>query len=568
MAILGISDNHNSGVCLLKDEKIVFAINEESLTRDKLRGGFPYLSLKEALKCSEIYPQDIECIVIASYMTPSFALRLIEGYHNNLRNNELSFSYLLNLYIIYQVCAYKLKLPMLVEKILSREVIRRKLLKSGLRAKVILIDHHHAHAAAAYYTSGTSEKTLIFTADAMGDALSVTVNIGKGISLRRVFSQTGFSSISTYYSRLTEFLGFRPLRHEGKITGLAGYGKYNNEIMQLAKNNFHFIEKKKVFNFKNYIKKENTHKGIYAKLKEYPKEDVAYNFQKNLEDEIVKFAKFWIKKTNVQKINLSGGIFANVSLNKRISEIKIIDKLYIFPHMGDGGLSMGAALAFQKNRPRILENIYLGQQYSNEYIKDILKNYVTDITFSFIEEKTLCEKIAQFLFLDKTVAHFNGRMEYGPRALGNRSILYRADDITCKEWLNKKLKRSSFMPFAPICLREDFSEMFEADIGKIGYGLKFMNIAVNCKKKMLDTCPGTVHIDNTARPQIIDYERNPRIFTILSFYKKLKGVSVVINTSFNKHEEPIVCFPQDAIDSFLRCELDYLVLNNFLVCKK
>ncbi|MDP8297647.1 MAG: carbamoyltransferase C-terminal domain-containing protein [Candidatus Orphnella occulta] len=568
MAILSISDNHNSGVCLLKNKEIVFAVNEESLAREKLKGGFPYLSIKMAMEYSNISPNNIEYIIVASQMTPSFILRLFEDYHNSLRYGESSFSYLLNLYIIYQVIAYKLKLPHIAEKVLSGGVLRGKIAKLGIRAKIILVDHHYAHAASAYYTSGNGDNSLVFTADAMGDALSVTVNIGQGPCLKRIYCQTGFSAISTYYSRLTEFLGFKPLRHEGKITGLAGHGKHDNEIIKLAKDSFRFVEEKKAFNTKNHIRKESMHRGMYAKLKKYSKENIAYNFQKNFEDQVVKFVSFWMHRTDISNVILSGGVFANVSLNKKISEIKGISSCYIFPHMGDGGLSMGAALAFQKHNPRPLESVYLGPQYTNEYIRGMLRRYADKTISVFVQEELLCEKIARSIFSGKTVAHFNGRMEYGPRALGNRSILYRADDPTCNKWLNRKLQRSHFMPFAPMCLKDEFNEMFEAALDKTGLTLQYMNIAVDCKQKMINACPGVVHVDNTARPQIIDCENNPRLFKILSFYRKLKDTSVILNTSFNKHEEPIVCSPEDAIDSFLRCGLDMLILNNYFILRK
>lgn len=561
MIILSISDNHDSGACLVKDGQVTLAVNEERLTREKLEGGFPRFSIENIIKDSKVNPRHIDFVVVASLMTPAFFLRIVERFHSNLRIRLSSFNYLLNIYIIYQVLAYKLKVPKLIEGFLSKIIIKERLKRLNIRAKVIFVEHHYAHAASVYYTSGLDKKTLIITADAMGDALSITVNIGENGAIRRIFSQTGFSSISTYYSRLTEFLGFRPLRHEGKITGLAGYGKFNKEIMALAKRAFHFVESKGRFNSINYFLKQTPRRGIYKKLRRYSREDIAYNFQKNFEEEIIKFIKFWVKETNIRSLCLAGGVFANVLVNGEINKLERVERLYIFPHMGDGGLAVGAVLNFLKSTPFYLDNIYLGPSYSNDYINRVLKQ--TRLKYVLLEEEELREKIARLLYEGKTVAHFNGRMEYGPRALGNRSILYRADDPSCKDWLNKKLRRSRFMPFAPVTLDKEMGRLYK-DIDKIRYTLRFMNVAVDCTEEMKNKCPGVVHIDGTARPQILYREDNPRLYAILEIYSTLKGTSTVINTSFNRHEEPIVCSPEDAIKSFLECKLDYLVLNRFL----
>jgi carbamoyltransferase len=471
----------------------------------------------------------------------------------------------LNLYIIYHVFAYYFKIPGIIEKFLSERITGWKLDKLNIKAPVICVDHHYAHAASAYYTFPCGGKALVITADAMGDALSVTVNTGEAGNLNRIFSQTGFSGISTYYSRLTEFLGFKSLRHEGKITGLAGYGKFDNEILNSANRHLRFIEKRSSFNIKNHFFPERRGDILRKKLRGRSPEDIAHNFQKNFEDEITKFVRYWLKKTGIGNVCLSGGTFANVSLNKKISGIGEIDNLYVFPHMGDGGLALGAALSYLKPRPFYLKNIYLGPEYGDKDIKDALDNAGLD--FTVMEESALCNKVASLIYEGGIVAHFNGRMEYGPRALGNRSIFYRADDPSCNDWLNDKLKRTEFMPFAPMNIDKEAEELY-LNIKKIRYTLRFMNAAVECSEKMKRLCPAAVHVDGTARPQILSKEDNPRVYEIMELYRALKGTSAIINTSFNRHEEPIVRSPQDAVKSFIECELDYLVLNNFLVSLK
>ncbi|MEI8012123.1 MAG: carbamoyltransferase C-terminal domain-containing protein [Candidatus Omnitrophota bacterium] len=562
MIVLSICDNHDCGAAIFRDGELLFAINEERLSRKKFQGGFPKLSIKECLAYTGIAPGEIDVVVLASRMTPISMLRLFPQPHDLFRHKSSSFSYLLNLYIILQVVWHYLYLPEIFDGFLSRKIIAGRLAALGINATVNSVGHHEAHAASAYYSGETDQETLVVTLDAMGDGVSLTVNIGSGNSIRRIYEQSGFSAVSVYYSRLTEYLGFLPLRHEGKITSLAGYGQCNHEILTIAHSCFHFIETTGGFNQKNHFFLETLHSGVYQCLNKYSREDVAFNFQKNFENEIVKFISWWLLKTKITRVALAGGIFANVSINHRVKDIPGLRHIYIFPHMGDGGLAIGAGLAFLKLPPFYLQNIYLGSQYTDDYIRSFLDQ--ENVIYSFLTEEVLCQKIADLLINGYTVGHFNGRMEFGPRALGNRSILYRADDMTVMKWLNEKMQRSSFMPFAPVST--DFeSESLYQRIDGAADALKFMTLAVDCHDKLLKNSPAGVHIDGTARPQILSENDNPRLYKILQYYGNKKGTATLLNTSFNKHEEPIVCSPQDALISFRECGLDVLVLNNFII---
>ncbi|MFA5168804.1 MAG: carbamoyltransferase C-terminal domain-containing protein [Candidatus Omnitrophota bacterium] len=562
MILLSLCDNHDSGACILKDGELLFAVNEERLSRKKLQGGFPRLSIEECLRQTGSEPSAIDAVVFASRMTPTAALRLLFSWHDSLRHKSSSFSYFLNIYIIYQVIFHFLKFPEFIDGFFSGKIIASRMERFGIHAPVYCIGHHEAHAATAYYSGNSDEKTLVITLDAMGDGVSVTINIGCGNSIERVYEQSGFSAISTYYQRLTEFLGFAPLRHEGKITSLAAYGRFNEKILALAQSNLRFSEKIEGFEYKNYLLPESSHSPPYKQLRDYSREDIAFNFQKNFEDEITKFITWWVVKLKIYRIALAGGIFANVSLNQRIKDIEGVQSVYIFPHMGDGGLAVGAALAYAKPKPFYLKHIYLGPQYDDASIKSLLERKGT--VYALLGEELLCEKIADLLAQGKTVGHFNGRMEFGPRALGNRSILYRADDTTVMGWLNEKMDRSSFMPFAPVSLDHETGSLYQG-IDAIRCALRFMTLAVDCTGKMKRVCPSGVHLDGTARPQLLLKEDNPRLYRILEHYQKKKGIATILNTSFNRHEEPIVCSPEDALKSFRECELDVLVLNNFLI---
>ena len=268
-----------------------------------------------------------------------------------------------------------------------------------------------------------------------------------------------------------------------------------------------------------------------------------------------------------KKINLvlAGGVFANVKLNQKIAEFKDVKKIYVFPNMGDGGLCVGGAqLAyFEKTGkiPKKLQSMYLSNSFSERIIKKEIKKF----KLNFVKPKNIEKEIAVLLAKKKVVAHFSRGMEFGPRALGNRSILCSAEDASINDTLNKRLHRTEFMPFAPILRKEDASKYLKIS-NKVDY--KFMTFTLNCKKLMLKHAPAAVHVDKTARPQIISKIDNPRLYKILSEYKKLTGVPILINTSFNMHEEPIVYSPSDAIRAFLLGNLDNLVLDQFLIFKK
>lgn len=551
MKILSICDNHDSGVVLVENNKIISAISEERLNRIKLTRLFPFKSITKLLKEKDMVMDDIDLTIIGSKMTPITLLRILNKKYARIKNVS-QFTYFLNLYIIYQVLIKTFFLTN-VEAFFSKLLFKKRL---GINKKMIFIDHHMSHAYSAYSTSNLN-KALIITIDAMGDSTTLTVNIGNKGTIKKIYSQSGFSSISFYYSRMTELLGFTSNKHEGKVTGLAAYGN-PNLLIEKMKKNMHFC--KKGFNLRNYFFKQSKNIDLYKKLKKFSKRDVAAALQKNLEEEVCKFIEYWVTKTNIHDLTLAGGLFANVKLNQRIHELDCIDSVYVFPHMGDGGLAVGAALAYLKPKPFKLKNVYFGLEYSNQDIKKELdKNKLKYSYFKDIESE-----IAKLLANGFVVARFNGRMEFGPRALGNRSILYQTTDKTVNDWLNKKLRRTEFMPFAPATLAEYANQCYK-NIKGAEYTAKFMTITFDCTDWMKKNCPGVVHVDGTARPQLLSKEDNPSFYKIIYEYRKLTGIPSIINTSFNIHEEPIVCSPTDAVRAFKLGHLDYLAIGKYLV---
>jgi len=283
-----------------------------------------------------------------------------------------------------------------------------------------------------------------------------------------------------------------------------------------------------------------------------------------LEDVSCEYVAYYLQATGMRNVVLSGGVVANVKANQRIFEIDGVDNIYIHPNMGDGGCGVGAALEIsmknQRMEPYQLNDVYLGQEYSDADIKLALdKENLTAVKKEEIEVD-----IAKLLAEGNIVARFNGRMEYGPRSLGNRSILYHASDPSVNLWLNQRLNRTEFMPFAPATLFEERDRCY-LNLNGAEYTSKFMTITFDCTEFMKEKCPAAVHIDGTARPQLVSSESNQSFHRVLSEYYKLTGIPSVINTSFNMHEEPIVCTPYDAIRAFLLGELPYLAIGSYLV---
>lgn len=555
MRILGISDSQDAGVAIINTEdNRTSAVNEERLTGVKLKGGFPIRSIKEVVKWNQINTDEIDLVVIASHMTPSWVFRNFCNMHAKLRSGNKQFSFLLSLYISYQVIARKSKIIEHIESFLSRFVVEKKLRKIGIKAKLINVEHHEAHAYAAYTTSGFNE-ALIITIDGLGDGISFTVNIGREGKVNRIFEQQALNDITLYYSRLTEFLGFTAVKDEGKVMGLAGYYSNNNSNLSEIKGLLRAGRGR--FKQRNLFSRDRR---IYNLLKSKSREEIASAFQSHLEKIIVSVITYWVEKTNIKNIALGGGFFANIKVNQKISEIEKVENVYIFPHMGDGGLAFGAACAVRKSKPFRLKDVFWGPSFSKDYIRLFLEK--NKINFEFIDD--IAKHIAYLLTQGKIVARFCGAMEYGPRALGNRSILAQATDTKIQKLLNKKLGRDEFMPFAPAIL-EEYSRKCCLGVEKAAYTANFMNISFQCTEYFKKSCPVVVHRDGTTRPQFVNKDCNSGFYAILSEYKNITGIPAFINTSFNIHDRPIVCTPEDAFESFLKGGLDYLAIDNFLL---
>ena len=294
----------------------------------------------------------------------------------------------------------------------------------------------------------------------------------------------------------------------------------------------------------------------------FTKQDIAAAHQTAMEQSVARMVKHWIEKTGMKNVVLSGGVVANVKLNQRIFEVEGVENVFIHPGMGDGGLGTGAAMLLEEKNgmaPYTLENVFLGPEYSEDEMRRELEK--ADLPFERFDGVE--EKIADLAADDVVVARFNGRMEYGPRALGNRTVLYRAADPSVNSWLNQRLGRTEFMPFAPATMFEHRHENYQRiDGGE--YTAQFMTITFDCTDKMITENPAAVHVDGTARPQLVTPTSNPSFHKILTAFRERTGVATLINTSFNMHEEPIVCSPYDAVRAFTMGKLGVLALGPYI----
>ncbi len=557
---LGIVDSQNDcGAALMHNGKIIFAVNEERLIRQKFVGGFPKESIKAIFQFTNINPSDISEIVVGGILTPPVFARMFRSLQKieyqvrkkRVNNFKTFLTDLAQFRLKVHVVAPNSLLGQMLMP-LVKPVFRKDIPKRLKKKPLFFIDHHLAHAAAAYYTQ-EKEKVLAITADGCGDGLSLTINICSPKGIKKIYTVEAVNSYGWFYGLVTLSLGFQWHKHEGKVTGLAAYGNPGN-----VKEKFPFkLKKQKIIYSKHW-----GEKGLrYLKkiMKKYSREDIAAWVQHHTEQHIMRIADYWVKKTGIKDVVLCGGLFANVKLNQRIHELDSVESVYVFPHMGDGGLAVGSLLYHIRPKPARLDGAFFGPEYDDAEILAELKREA----LSYRKPDHLETEVAKLLAKGKVVAWFDGRMEFGPRALGHRSILYQTTDPKVNDWLNNKLNRTEFMPFCPVTLSSQADKCYK-NIEGSKYTAKFMNMTFDCTEYMKKVSPGVVHVDGTARPQLIIQKDNPKYYNTLKEYYKLTGIPSLINTSLNMHEEPIVCTPRDAIRAFKQSKLDCLVIGSFI----
>jgi carbamoyltransferase len=573
MRILGLQDAIDSAAAVIEDGRVIAAVGEERIARQKMAYGFPRSAIRAVLATAKLGPKDIDRVAVAgrnNYLVnevvpfngwfetrPGFVRHLFLALASKASPLAAKLNFLEKSYYMVRspIFAYRRRR---IRDILCNEL--------GFSAEVAFIDHHFAHACSAYYSSGYEDATVV-TLDGGGDGLCSQVYAVRRGEFKRVQEITSLNSIGNFYSYVTHISGFKTHRHEGKITGLAAYGepRYLDVLRSMiAVFDGHIVNTSKLFGVSavNHIKR--------LLPRDFDKADLAASMQRHLEAVAVPYVKWWMKRTKIDHLALAGGVFANVKLNQRLNEIPGVSRLHIHPAMGDDGIAVGAALAlYYRLRPfhdesswtaPCMEHVYLGPAFSSDEILAELRT--CGMPYRFCPD--IETEVAELLSKGRVVARFDGRMEYGPRALGNRSILCQATDASVNGWLNQKLKRTEFMPFAPSTLAEYASRCY-LGVNGASDAARFMTITFDCTDWMKTCCPAVVHVDGTARPQLVHKEDNPSFYKIIEAYRKRTGLPTVINTSFNIHEEPIVCTPADAVRAFTSGHLDYLAIGNFLV---
>ena len=586
--ILGISAfYHDSAAAILDNGKILAAAQEERFTRKKHDSGYPFNAIEFVLKFAKIKLSEIDNIVFFEKPFLKFE-RLLETYVAMAPKGFIQFSKSVPVWLREK----------LFQKKMLMDLLKQHDDNFNNSKKIFFSEHHLSHAASAFFPS-PYEEAIVLTADGVGEWATTTVAIGKGNNLE-IKKEIHFPhSLGLLYSAFTYFTGFKVNSGEYKLMGLAPYGYpiYEDKILNNlidVKDDGTFRLNQDYFNYTTGFTMTNKKfDNLFQEKPRNPKKDkltqfhmdLAASIQKVTEDIMVKLAKSLKKEFNLNNLCLAGGVALNCVANGKILRERIFDNIWVQPAAGDAGGSLGAALALwhveQKN-PRIvnkkddMKGSYLGPEYTQKEIETELAKL--GAVFELINEDDLINITAENLAKGDAVGWFQGRMEFGPRALGARSILGDARSSNMQKNLNLKVKyRESFRPFAPAVLRDDLSEWFDID-NDSPYMLMVANVSskktfdmTNEQKKLFgidklnikrSEIPAVTHVDYSARIQTVHSETNPKYFKLLSKFKEKTNCPVLVNTSFNVRGEPIVNTPKDAFNCFMGTELDKLVIGN------
>lgn len=565
MYVLGIWDGHDAGAALVKGGRLLFAINEERLSRRKLEVGFPARSIRACLGSEGLRPSSIEEVAISTTdpakTLTRMAPRLKEEYYlirrRKIRPRRLDpFKK-----------GFKYRFTELAPNGLSRRLTRiyaqRELRAQGFdRFRLSLMDHHRCHAEAAARTSGF-DTCLVLTLDGVGDGLCGSIWRFQEGCLHPVAALRSHVSLGIFFEHVTNLMNMRELEDEGKVMALANYAypipDSENPLLRLIE--VHGLS----------IKSPFTSTGMYRELKkilwQYPSEQFAYMAQRVLEERVLTLTRNAARLTGERNVAVAGGVFSNIKLNMRIGELPETDRLFVFPHMGDGGLAIGAAMGINHERFGIarylLKDLYLGPAFSGDEILASLRRR----PFPHVRVEDAPAVAARLILDGEIILWFQGRMEMGPRALGNRSILARPDRKEIKDRLNLVLKkRVWYQPFCPSILEGDAGALLELN-GEDIRDNRFMTTAFRVRERYRGLMEGVSNVDGTCRPHFVG-EENLRYRDLLRHIRNRIGMGVVLNTSFNIHGEPMVCTPDDALDMFERTDVGHLFLEDFWVRKK
>ncbi len=590
--IIGISAfYHDSSACLIEDGIIINAIQEERLTRNKHDNSFPSKSIKEILKINNLKLDQIDYFVF--YEKPFLKFERL------LESAIATFPKSLGLFIR--------SIPVWVkEKIFQKKIIFKELQSIDFSFKDIkkikFSEHHLSHAASAFFPSNFNDAVII-TFDGVGEWVSSSISVGKEKNIDRVYHQNFPHSLGLLYSAFTSYLGFAVNDGEYKVMGLAPYGtpKYTKTIIDkiiflkedgsfnLNLKYFDFVHGNKTINsnFENLFQNKTRKKN--ETITEFHM-NIACSIQEVIEIIILKVTKFVANKFKIENLCLAGGVALNCTANSKITSSNFFKNIWVQPASGDAGGSVGAALAYwhiNLNNKRkytdsdLMSYTYLGPSQSKKDISDYLKT--NNIKYEEFTENELSKHIAKQILDNKIIGWHQGKMEFGPRSLGNRSILANPLNANMQKILNKKIKfREGFRPFAPSILEEYSSEWFEnlpfspymlfiTNVHESKLISKTNDLQLKGFKKLdiqRSQIPSVTHVNNSARVQTVNSKQNEKFYNLINEFYKLSNCPILINTSFNLNNEPITCTVQDSYKCFMSTDIDILVLDNFVIKKQ
>ena len=562
MYTLGICNDDTASACMFRDGRLISAVSEERFSRIKMDNSFPRRSIDFVLSEAGKNLQDIDQVAYA--WSKGFPEDALENYIE--RSFQISHSGDLRAQASFQAK---------IREDVKRDRFKRAEFEEWIDKNKHQIQnyqsfyHHEAHALSATLLS-PFDHAVCLTADGRGDFEAITAwifNRSNSQPLRKIYTSTACDSLGFFYGRITGLLGFKPCRHEGKVTGLAASGDRYRAI-DLMRKMIDFEDGSIVAKISDYYEPFYTvySRPLLDEIARYSKEDIAAAAQFHLENLLQKLTQSIYERHALPAMPLAvaGGVFGNVRLNQVLKELPCVTSMFVQPQMGDGGLCLGAAAGAQHQceiRIQSLQDLYLGPDVSIGQV-DHLSAVFPDL--QFIQPDDLLEFVVNELKASNVVGLVRGRMEFGPRALCHRSIIYKASDQSSNDWLNKRMNRTEFMPFAPVMTmnqaRKAFDQFSESDIT-----LKFMTSTMNANAFFVSRCPAVSHVDHTARPQIIDSKEDPFMHSLLCRWEELTGEIALINTSFNAHEEPIVCDVADALKGLEAGMVDTVVLERLIV---
>jgi carbamoyltransferase len=552
---------HDAGAALFEDYELRAAVQLERLTRHKGDGRtYPDLCIDEVLDIAGLTRKDVDVVGVSRCEFPTEFYRNIRGMRWLREKYRRYVEHDARRYMVGEFLRYNTPR---VEDVFNVEKFRRA---GGFRdgAQIHFYNHHEAHALAALFYTQWNDALLV-TADAGGDSVNYSHRYFADGALQTIYGGEEFlvqplpaDSVAYAYMAMTAALGFIPLRHEGKLTGLAAFGQ--PVLAEKIAARFSVGETGRIFS--DFHRDRDMMAFIRELAAPVSREDASASIQRVLEDTMLLSISRLLERNRTRHLGLAGGAFANVRLNRLLAERLPIDEIFIYPAMGDEGMPAGGALCYllQRDGPsrwlaqrRELRDVYFGRDYTVA-IDDVLS------AAPGIRRTTEppVEGAARRLNAGQLGAIYTGRMEYGPRALGARSILANPSRRETHDLLNKRLARSEFMPFAPVIAAERAASVF--DINSVNaYACRFMTITCNVKPEWRQRIAAVVHVDGSARPQTIERAANPLYYDILAAFERASGLPVLVNTSFNVHEEPIVNKPSECLRALVDGRIDFVV---------